>query len=310
MLAQREGRLIQLRVEEGARVSQGAELAQLNEDDLRAQLRQAQLEVERLLIEEGQYDALVKVSRTELEQERARFKDGLTSQRQLDRASFKLEGAIHELEKTKLATQAARAKLEAAKLELDKCIIRAPFSGVITRVYTKLGTSIVRGDKLFEVGQLAPLVVKFQLPAAEPAPPRMGSLLGLALADSNRIIAQARVRRLAPIAEAESNTRGYLAELAGNSGLIPGMSVNVVLARAATATTSLPRIVFPANIELRPGTAGAVFVLDGEEVRRRSVRVQAVEGDLVVVSNGLAAGDRVIVAPAGELKEGTKARVK
>src|SRR5437879_5181642 len=45
VLAQRDGIIIQLRGQEGVRVTKGEALAQLNDDDLRSHLRQAELEV-------------------------------------------------------------------------------------------------------------------------------------------------------------------------------------------------------------------------------------------------------------------------
>src|ERR1051326_6928782 len=120
VLGQRDGIIIQLQGQEGARVTKGEVLAQLNDDDLRAQLRQVELEVKRLVIEEGEYEALVKVSRSELEQEQTLLQDGLSSKRQVDRAQYKLAVATQELEKTRLANQTAQAKVEAAKIEIGK----------------------------------------------------------------------------------------------------------------------------------------------------------------------------------------------
>ena len=69
VLAEREGRIINLRGQEASRVSKGEILAQFNEDDQRSQLRQAEIEVSRLIVEEQQYDSLVKLNRNELDRE-------------------------------------------------------------------------------------------------------------------------------------------------------------------------------------------------------------------------------------------------
>src|SRR5437879_3885614 len=53
VLAQREGVLVGLSGQENARVAQGEELARLNDDDLRAQLHQAELEANRITVEIG-----------------------------------------------------------------------------------------------------------------------------------------------------------------------------------------------------------------------------------------------------------------
>src|SRR5438034_9133037 len=59
--SQRDGAIAQLRAQEGSRVSKGEVVARLNgDDDLRAQLRQAELEVKRLQVEQRQLEALTK----------------------------------------------------------------------------------------------------------------------------------------------------------------------------------------------------------------------------------------------------------
>ena len=302
LLAQRDGTVIELRGREGEEVTKGEELARLSDDDLRAQFEQAQLEITRSSVEERQFEALVKVNQTELEQEAMLLKEGLISKRQLDRAQYKLEGSIQELEKARLATQTARARLEAVKIDIEKCVIRAPMTGIVTHRYAKLGTSIMRGEKLFEVAQLSPLTVKFQLPADYPrfAP---GHLLNLSLAGSDRTVAQARIRQLDPVAEAASNTRGYLADVIGGAGLIPGLAVTVRLRREGSAATfSVPRAAFPIAAEPRPGAPTVLFILDGNRARSRAVWVSVVDGDRAEIFSGLAAGERVILLPPADLK--------
>lgn len=306
LLAQREGVLSELHVQEGARVKQGQELARLSEDDLHAQLRQAQLEVERLLIEEQQYESLVKVNRTELAQEQTLFKDGLNSQRQLERAQYKVEESVHELDKIRLATRTAQAKVEAIKLETEKTIIRAPFNGLITHAYARRGSNIVRNDKLFEVAQTAPLEVKFQLPPTETRTLRAGSTVRLSLPGDERVIASARITRFDPVADATNNSIGVRAEVPPNAGLLIGANVNVRLAQASTAGVIwIPLTALPSRVIPPRHSTQQIFVTDGSQCATRTVSITEIEGDQVGISDGLQAGDRVILAPLAELKPGT-----
>ena len=67
-----------------------------------------------------------------------------------------------------------------------------------------------------------------------------------------------------------------------------------------------------AGASVRAGSCGCggtgdtrdVFVVKDARVERRAVRVGAVEGTLIVVLSGLAAGEQVIVEPPAELTEG------
>ncbi|RPI25709.1 MAG: HlyD family efflux transporter periplasmic adaptor subunit [Acidobacteria bacterium] len=84
-------------------------------------------------------------------------------------------------------------------------LVRAPIPGIITHVHTKLGTSIIRNDKLFEVAQLSPLEVRFQLPLSEHGRFGPGGVLGLSLPGNAGLAARARIRQLDPIADVSSS---------------------------------------------------------------------------------------------------------
>ncbi|HLE62114.1 MAG TPA: efflux RND transporter periplasmic adaptor subunit [Pyrinomonadaceae bacterium] len=304
--AQRDGAIAQLRVQEGTRVSRGQVIARLSgDDDLRAQLRQAEFEVNRLKVEQGQFEALIKLDRNELNRAKLLAKDGLISQSEVERAEFKLEAAVLELDKTRVATQAAQAKVEGVKDELKKSEIRAPVSGLVTRRYVEVGSSVAKNEKLFEVSPTSPLQVRFQLPQTERARVGLTSLVGVSLVEGKDVVASARVRRIQPVADAASNTVGYVADLIGARALMPGLAVNVRVPRSVSSPNLLvPASAFPANFELRRGTATTLFVLDGNKCAVRSVWINSLDGDLVEVVSGLTAGDRVILSPPTELKAG------
>jgi len=74
-----------------------------------------------------------------------------------------------------------------------------------------------------------PLEVKFQLPQTEKERLSPGRIVNLSRVDSDFLIARARIRRIDSVADATSNTLGYLADIVGGSGLMPGLAVNVHL---------------------------------------------------------------------------------
>ncbi|MGQ0761332.1 MAG: efflux RND transporter periplasmic adaptor subunit [Acidobacteriota bacterium] len=312
VLARRDGAISQLSGQEGSRVIKGHVIAQLiGDDELRAQLRQAELEVKRLEVEQRQYDALVKLNRNELEREQNLFKQGFAPEREVERAQFKYDGAVLELEKTRVASQVAQARVTEVKAELDKSTVRAPITGIVTHRFAKLGTNVVKNDRLFEITQLAPLQVKFQVPQTERGALGPGSVLNLSAAENDQIIARARIRRTDPVAEAASNTIGFLADLISGTGLMPGMAVNVhVPRRDAGPSMWIPQAAFPAGADVRKGTTSTVFVAAGDKCVARTVWVNSVIGDQVEIVSGLAMGDRVIISPPAELKDGDLVAVK
>ncbi len=311
VLAQRDGIINQLTAPEGSRVSKGQVIAQLSgDDDLRAQLKQAELQVSRLEIEQNQYVALLKLNRNELEREKVLFKQGLTPERDVERAQFKVDAAVLEVEKTRVAGLSAQAKVIQIKAELERSTVRSPLSGIVIHRFAKLGANVVKNDKLFEITQLTPLEVKFQVPQSDKGGLGPGSVLRLSGADGDQIIGTARIRRADPVADAASNTLGFLADVTG-VGLMPGMAVNVRVPRRGTGPTVwIPLNTFPAGAEVRKGVAATVFVAATGKCVARAVWVNAINGDQVEIVSGLAIGDLVIISPPAELKAGDSVSVK
>jgi RND family efflux transporter MFP subunit len=304
VLAERAGRIINLSGSEGARIKKGEVIARFNDEDQRTQLRQAEIEVSRLKVEEQQYEALVKLRHSELEREQTLAKEGVSSKVNVEQAQYRLEQANHEYEKAKLASASGLARVRAAQIEIEKSTVRAPIAGVIIHRYATLGSSVAQNDKLFEVSKLSPLELKFQLPQNENRKLRPAEIISLSAVDGDRIIARARIRRMDPVADATINTFGYLADVISGSGLMPGMAVNVHLPRAGDAVSFwIPRAAFPAGTDLRGSASATLFIATGTKADARLVLVNSIEGDQVEIVSGLSTNDSVILLPPAELKD-------
>lgn len=304
--AQRDGEIAQLGPQEGSRVAKGQVIARLSgSDDLRAELRGAELEVSRLKVEQAQLEALIRLDRSELDREKTLAKDGLSSQHDVERAQFKFDAATLELEKSRVAGQVAQSKVEGLNAELKKTTIVAPITGIVTHRYVELGSSVARNDKLVEISPTSSLQVKFQLSQTETGRLRPGSVVGISLEQGGAVVARARVRRIQPVADAASNTVGYVADVISGRDLLAGMAVNVHVPRSvASANLLVPRAAFPADSELRRGTAATLFVIEDNKAQPRSVWVNSIDGDQAEIVSGLNAGDRVVLAPPVSLRAG------
>lgn len=311
VLSQRNGIIVQMYAQEGQRVSKGAVLVQLNNDDLQNQLQQATLEVSRLKVEEKQYLAAVNLNRTELEREKVLFKENVSSQSEVERAQFRLDQATQEYEKIRIAAQAAQARVEAVKVEIEKIKIRAPIDGVIIKRQVSLGSSVTANQKLFELSRLAPLKVKFQLPQTSGTRLNIGETISLSSVSSNQIIASARISRIAPVADATNYTFGYVADVIGGNGLMPGVAVNVnILPSNGASVVYVPLAAFPRGFVLQANSTATLLIIENNRCVERTVTVQGTDGDQAIISSGLLGGDKVIIAAPPNLKTGDAVVVK
>ena len=303
VLARRDGIIAKLEAQEGSRVTKGQVLAAFDDDDSRLQLRQAELEVSRLQYEERQYEASVKINRSELERQQTLSKEGIVSQTEAEKAQFRLEMSQQELEKTRLATRQAMARVDALKLEVDKSLIRCPIDGVVTQRLARLGSNAVRNDKLFEVSQLSPLEVRFQIPQGDHWNPVKGETLQLVTSDARRITAV--VSTSLPVADAGSSARTYIARLNQNPSLLPGAAVTVLApASRGMNAISIPVSALVSGGPFQKGESREVFIVEHGKCAVRSLVLGKINGDRVEVISGLTFGDKVILGPPGELKPG------
>ena len=98
-----------------------------------------------------------------------------------------------------------------------------------------------------------------------------------------------------------------------DSRVLPEMGVRVsFLAEPAEGADSKPAagVNVPIKAVQASGETGVVFILRGDIVERRAVRLGASSGDNATVLSGLSAGDRVAIGDLTQLKDGAKVRVE
>jgi multidrug efflux pump subunit AcrA (membrane-fusion protein) len=94
--------------------------------------------------------------------------------------------------------------------------------------------------------------------------------------------------------------------------ILPDMGVKVTFLREVgdTGPAAAPVTLVPKAAVLGEGDARYVFVLRGDVVERRAVKIGGTDGDRLEVLAGLSSGDRVVVSAPAELRDGMKITVK
>lgn len=199
------------------------------------------------------------------------------------------------------AAEAARAALHQAQLSLSYTEVRAPIAGATARESRSEGSLIdATGDSslLTSIVQSDRLYVDFSLPDNEAAMVRTAMQKGrvnvrLAPGSSGEMDKSATLEFLDTRIDADSGTVPARAVLDNKDGRIaPGQ---FVLARV-DGLMSTPGIYIPVRAVLNSADGAMVWVLDKDsKVQPRPLKVGHSVGNLVAVTEGLAAGDRVVV---------------
>ncbi|HEU4402694.1 MAG TPA: efflux RND transporter periplasmic adaptor subunit [Candidatus Polarisedimenticolia bacterium] len=307
-----QGRLAELRVEEGSRVRRGEILARLESADYQAQVRRAEATVQRAEADLNENRRQLRLSR-DLARERVASRDAL-------------EAAESRVTITEAELAQARADLDLRRALFQDTLIRAPFDGVVVKKMAEVGESV------------APIPPGVNISTSS------GAIVALADLDSLEVeadVSESSVARLAPEQPAEVTVEAFpdrryravlrqiiptadrtkatvqvkVAILDKDEKLKPEMTARVTFVSAGPATGSTPAaplrsISVPQEaLAERDGRPVVFEVLEGR-ARERVVVVGGAWEGRVTVNDGLTGTETLVVRPPATLRDGDAVRAE
>jgi len=278
VLAEAEGKVTRLLVEEGDSVAAGELLAALLRDEAEILHKKA----------------AVRAANAELADERAvrLHQQDLIAQEEFDRI--------------RVEHQVAQQELAEAEWRLLKTEIRAPFDGRLTRRHVTLGQHIRPGDELFVVTSFDPLIARIYLPEKDVLALDAGRAVGITLKADASVRFQGRIQRISPVVDTGTGTVKVTIEAIRPPPVVrPGGFVIIDIVRETHADT----LVLPRKAVIRELQQAHVFVASGDVAERRAVVLGLEEQERLEILSGIETGERVVVAGQGGLKDGAKIKI-
>ena len=258
---------------EGEQVAKGDVLARLDDREVKAQLQELKAREGFLQREMSRVSELI-----------AR---GTATTQAFERASMDLQQVQGQI----------MVQLE----KINDYTITAPMDGVVLRRDGQIGEIAEAGQILFRVGVPVPLQVVAEV--NEEDIPRVAlkqTVLFRTDAFPDRSLT-GKVREITPMGDVAAKTYRIKVALPDDTPLKPGMSVE-----ANIVTREKP------NALLIPADAvqnNTIFVIDGNRVRKREVKIGIRGTRAVEVLTGLNDGERVASPAATDLKDGARVRI-
>jgi len=269
------GEIVELLVEEGDRVEAGQVLARLDGERLRLEVLAAKANLER--------------ARKAYKRNTDLHERGLVS-------SSMFEGLQFDLESLK-------ATYDLKRLNYDYSNIRATISGVVSSREIKPGENLAIGQVAFRITETKELVAYLQIPQAELAKFNIGHTATVTVASMPGTEFAANIIRISPTIDTRNGTFRATAILDNTDGnLAPGMFGRFTIAYEKHANA----LVIPANALLDEDEETTVYVVQDNEVVRRSVEIGIEEGGRVEILDGLQDEDEIIVVGHSGLRDGSK----
>jgi multidrug efflux system membrane fusion protein len=295
-----DGQIMKVAFEEGQLVHEGDVLLEIDPRPFQVQLEQAQGQLAR-------DRAQLADAKVNLERYKALYEAKVIPKQQLDTQDASVrqfEGAI----------EADQAGIDSAKLQLTYCRITAPLTGRVGFRLVDQGNIIHAADPngLLVITQLQPIAVLFTIPQDNLQPVlkklRAGAKLPVIAFDRDNVTKLATGTLLTVDNQIDQSTgTSKLKAVFDNSdfALFPNQFVNVQL----LLDTDRNAVIVPAAA-IQRGPQGTFVYLVNDVDGRKKVSVHPVttgnsEGNRIVVKDGLAAGDVVVVDGGDKLVDGS-----
>ena len=204
----------------------------------------------------------------------------------------------------------ARALVKAKQATIDKKTIRAPFAGQLGIRQADLGEFLPEGSPIVPLQSLDPVYVDFSLPERHLSALGEGQAVRVLVAAYPERVFEGEIQAISPAIDTSTRNLKLRARLENpDLALRPGMFARVsALLPVEEQVLTLPREAISFN------TYGdSVFLIaeqDGTtKVQRRQVKTGAVIGEAVVIEDGLALGERVVLAGQVKLMNGQEVQI-
>ena len=199
-----------------------------------------------------------------------------------------------DYDKAKAALKAANAAHEQAREQLEYTVVRAPYSGIVVKRHVEPGESANPGKPLMTGLSLESLRAVANVPQANIDAVRELQRARVILPGVGNPSVGGEKLTISPFADAASHTFKVRVDLPrGRHGVYPGMFV-----KAAFVTGESERLTVPESAVVHRSEVTAVYVLDGETIRFRHIRIgrSLTDGRYEVLA-GLDAGEKVALDP-------------
>jgi len=329
------GRVVDVYVSNGDRVTTGTPLIQLKPDQAQADLAsrlatvnsaRAQQANARSELEALKAERIAQQSELELQQEDyARIaqlvEKGALPQQDLDRVERDRNTARANLEAIDRRIQAAQSSLEAATASLEQAqasvnraqadlqatTVVAPFDGIIGDIPVRVGDVVSSNDPLTSLTQNVSLDLRLSVPIEQAPDLRLGQPVELTDNQGNRL-SRGQVSFISPTVDNEAQTILAKATFANDEGRLR----NGQFVRARLIWQEEPGLTIPTTAVSRIAGEPFVFVAespdssDGPDLiaRQRSVSLGDLNDNRYQVLSGLTAGDQVVVSGILNLSDG------
>lgn len=267
------GRITSIAFEEGAHLTKGQLLVQLDDSVYRAEYAQARASLELNRKNQNRASTLTKT--------------GATSERVLDESNASL--------------RLAEANVDLAKARLDKTTMQAPFDGVVGLRKVSVGDFVKEGQEIVNFQRIDPMKVDFAIPETKAAMLKEGQEIEVVVdaVPDRKFIGQ--VYALDPQVDVGGRSIFLRAKIANADGVLK----SGYFARVGLVISKIEDALMVPEEAIMPTAKGKfVFVVEAEKAKMTEVKLGIRRDGKVQIKEGLQAGQIVVTAGHVKIRDG------
>jgi RND family efflux transporter MFP subunit len=298
------GRLQDISVRLGDRVSRGQRIAKIEDFEIQEQVKQqeAALEVSRATIRQREAD--LKLAETNAERSRNLFARQLLPRQTLDDTEARYQAAVAQLDLARAQNTQSTARLDELRINLANTIIVSPVDGFVARRAVDPGAFVGQNAPVVDVVDIGRVRLVANVIEKDLKQMQTGDETHVEVDAFPGEMFMGRIARVAPVLDPATRTAPIEIEIP-NPGfrLKPGMYARVTV----TTDERKEALVVPANAVVDTGGRRGVFLTaENSTVSFRPVTVGIEEGTQIEILDGLSEGDRVVTTGAAGLRDGDR----
>jgi RND family efflux transporter MFP subunit len=317
------GKVTEVLIEEGQHVKQGEIVARLDDTNIRAALNQSIAQLNFAQASLAQVNVNLANAQRDFERKQKLVQQNFISATDLDLSATALDNQRAQRVTAQRSVEVAQRGLEMAQRNVDDTVIRSPFAGVITVKaaqpgeiispmsagggFTRTGIGTIVDMESLEVEVDVNENFINRVHPQQPATIKLNAYPDWEI--------PAYVIAIIPTADrSKATVKVRIGFKQKDSRVLPDMGARVSFLNESGPPTAAPRyasaVVLPSEAIVAQGDTGIIFVVRGNTLERRAVRLGSRTGGGQTVLSGVTAGERVAVGDLGALQDGIKVTIQ
>ncbi len=272
------GLIVALNKDKGSYVRRGEIIARIKKDVEIAAFEQTEAQIE--------------LARINYEKQKALYEDNATTEIQYLTAKWQYEAAVKGQ--------------DVLKQRLKTGFIRSPINGVVDEKFMNRGEMSAPGSPIVNIIEISSVKVSAGIPEMYLTKVKKGQTVKITIDVLPGVEFEGKVNYVAPALQGTSRTFEIEVIIPNRDMLLkPGMNANVLVSEFSQPNA----VVVQQDIVIDYGDEQYVFVLEGDIVKKRVLKLGGRNENMVLIESGLNPGDKLVTDGFQSVKDGDKVQV-